>query len=667
MAQSPRAMQLGVPQSPLSVLQPTVQEANVAAQVLAATSAAGGLTGAVDPNQEVVIRSPMAGLSTIRSPMQLPGMRTASPTLMPAEPIALPPVTGSVPGTAVVRSPTGVGALPLPPRSPAISPVPAPLPNLPSMQGLSPLPMPPSSPRSARPMPVGAQALPGMSPRATPTLPAPPSPLRHKTPSPQTGPMSQVQTELPGLPVAVSLGSPASRLPLPGEVTSYPLTGGVSPGNLQPLAPARGVNSPLPASPSVITQLTSKTSPMVVVAPTPQNTPVAGPVPLPLPSSASSSPKPLTPVGTSVSSSPRAKEVKMSPGLSPLPSPSRTFNTYAKAITENSIDDLLMAKGYAPLDIITLNTDKDKVYYIKAENPVGDIVFIQTDKSGGLTVQLPNRTVVKISEGSSIPTSVKISAMECAGSAVCGAAFQCNGELCILQRKDDGKIYQATYVVTETPRETKMTPFGSPVAFPVITLTEIESNNDDAIARVHKATLEIQQAAKISSTQQLVDTSKSINTLATQMNTLVTAYQKMHEFRDAEVFNNVKEIDRLRGLSQPLSEENQVKYKATVDKLFNLSMTFIQLVTFAKEYAAVQQQIDELTLKTNDAIYGMYIEARRSYDSKVSKQLQNATAWGLPAELNNVTDFNQLVTGQWQGANVPETPAITSFRRVLKS
>ena len=62
----------------------------------------------------------------------------------------------------------------------------------------------------------------------------------------------------------------------------------------------------------------------------------------------------------------------------------------------------------------------ERAIYIKAHNICGDICFIDITKSGGLSVQLSNRTRVKAVQGSTISTAVITSTQECAGNGVCG-------------------------------------------------------------------------------------------------------------------------------------------------------------------------------------------------------------------------------------------------------
>lgn len=661
---------------------PTAAESSIATQALAAISASGGLSGML-PASTRVMRSPTAGISALRaSPLvPLPGTPGGATSLMGNEPVSLPSLPGSVSGATVVSSPLGTGVVsavtPIVPATPRNTPLPLPpsptrrsatpvlgstgsvaLPTLPVLPPASPLPY------LAAASPVGVASPLSYPSYTTPSplpLPASFSPLPASF-SPLPLPASAIGT--PSLPLALPLGTVNSSLAQSGGVTTFPLTGGVSPM----VAAASGLALPLPARVgSALPPPTPASSPASSPFLAAETAPTDAAVLLGL-----GTPRTVTnvsPVLTSASASPRALIATPVTTVTPLPPASRAFNSYAAGIKENSIDDLLISKGYLRLDTISLDIEKDKAMYIKAINPVGDIVFIHADKSGGLSVQLANRTVVKISDGTSIPRSVKIRAEQCANSAACGIAFQCEGDYCFVNRNNKGEMLEGTFITSETASDKKITPYGSYVAYPVITLSEIESNNDDAIVRVRKATMEIQREARAHSATILNDASgkggliPSVRLLDERLRFLQARYNDMHTFREVEVKRALGLIDQYRRMPQPLSAENQAKYKMVVDKLYNLNLTFVQLVSFMGEYAQTQKAIDDLIVKANDSINNLYWEARRTYDDEVSKALRDATAWGLPAQLNSIP-WPQFQAGEWTG--VPETPAVSGLRRLVK-
>lgn len=379
---------------------------------------------------------------------------------------------------------------------------------------------------------------------------------------------------------------------------------------------------------------------------------------LPLPSSASSLPRALTPAGAATS----AAEIKAIESRE-----SSQFASYAEAIAQDNIDVLLVTKGYVRIDTIMLNdAGREVVQYIKAINPMGDIVFIEMDRSGALSVQMADRTVVRVSQGSSIPTSVRVSAETCAGSAACGVAFQCADGVCVLQRDQTGQLYEGNFIITESPSNKRILPVGSPVAFPVIKLTEILTDPEGTILRVRQATANIQASARTNSLKELDALVGSTKNLDDRINTLKLAFYKMNEFREKEVATAIGLINMFRNMPQPLSAENQAKYKSLVDRLFVLNLTFIQLVSFVDEVIRMRNEIDSMIVRTNDSINGFFLKTRESYDPQISDQIRNAEVWGLPKELNSVGDYNALISGQWAG-QIPSTPALESFKRVLPS
>jgi hypothetical protein len=590
-------------------------EAQIAAIALE-TVAATGAMATLPPSSR---RTPMTGMPSIRpqTVVPLPGTLGGAPLLENILPLTSSLGATAVPGTIVVQSPA---TLPVaPPRAPALprpTPRPPSLPTRPDtvrtdVKTLSPTV---TTPGQITGSPLMLDQTSSKAPTTVTVVRTPPSPSRVLLPpSPGRVPRSAVKT--PPSPIR------SSTLP--------PLAGG-------------GVMSPLP--------LPAVSGPIL---------PDDGVKDLPVPSGVS--------VRSSRIRTPAEVKAGSKPALSALPPATSRFESYADAVDANSINDLLMQKGYASLDTITMNVNGgESAFYIKAINSLGDIVFIESNRTGGLSVQLADRTLVKVTDGSSIAQSVKVSALNCAGSAVCGVAFQCEGEFCILRRRNDGQIDQGTYIVAEGPQDKAVTPLGSAVAYPIILMSELETNNEDAIKRVRMATVKIQQVAKDTTLKKLNEAKASATSLADRLNALSLAYNKMHSFRESEVAQAINRVNALRLKPQPLSAEDQALYKNLIDQLYNHNVTAGELFDFASNFASkAQPEIESLRIRTIDGINSFFVKARKSYDAKISAPLRDARTWELPVELNKVPDAD-LMSGQWNVA-VPDTPQLAMFKRLLVS
>lgn len=631
-------------------------------------------------------------------------------------------IDGSVPGSSVVKSPTGEvqSYLPMPvdlsrgsSRSPTNSPPSSPIlpPSSPQRTTL----LPPSPGRANYHSPRSPLISPLHRPASPLPLPTPASPLPLPTPasprpikSPAFG--SPEAVVAPASPRAGTLQSPFGTVLSPRPASLSPFNAGPSPATLpvQQLSYGRSI-PPLPRS---VTQ--EPASPKLLespfVIPTPASpylvpsSPRSSPSPIPfLPSpytpqssatgrsSASSFPKTLTPSGTPVASvsalpsastptTPRNSPLSVSgvpvasspssphdatPDTSPLPQASARFESVARAIHENQHDDLLISSGYVSLETVTIAGDhRDKALYVKAYNSVGDICFINADRPGVLTVQLENRTLVKIAEGSSVPKSVKISAANCAGNASCGVAFQCEGEFCMINREDTGKFRELTYITTESASEKRITPVNSPVAFPIITLSEIQQDNQGCISRVRKATDLIQANALAISSKENMELLESTRLLADRMAALHHAYNALHAYRKREVEGFMQHIDAFRKLPQPLSEANQVLYKSNVDRLFKLNTTCTKLLGFMDKYNKMKSTVQEAITLTNDSYFGLYLEVKENYTPDISRDLMKSQEfWGLPAQMDNLS-LADLIAGKW--GDMPDTMATRSLARLVR-
>lgn len=643
-----------------------LQEVDLATRALDVVTQSGALPSGVRLSNGSTVRAP--------SVLNLPAVTSAS-VPSPGTPGGIPSLggregaiihtPGAVSGTTVVTSSEGVGTL----GNARIVPQPTQqLPVLSSAQLPALAPSRLSLPRRTAVLPSRTGVITAVAPPSPTRFVSPPSPTRFVAPPSPTRASAQNIANLPtrttDLSPTVAVNAPNfttatgnqrtstfpgtgdSQLPAQAVITpgvvAAPLTAPVVTTNtLQAMSPAN-IGQVLSA-PRVLTQQ-PQVQPQVLSAPLLGQPVVQTPV--------------LTPANTPrVLSAPMDAKV-----LSPLPS--ARFSNYSSAVDSNNIDDLLMKKGYTALQYITLDNE-DQVAYIKAENPIGDIVIIKADKAGLINVQLPNRTVVKVSDGSQVPKSVKVSAATCAGSASCGVAFECEGDYCIMNRNNDGSLSTGTYALSETVVNRTLTPFGSPVAYPVITLSEIEANNEAAIVTARKATETIQNESRKATRDLFSNLIQQSAGTTFQLQQVNTALDNFHNAIAGERKTYLAMADRYRSLPQPLSSQNQENYKQIVDHLFKLNKTFDKLQRFTYQYhgqllPAVQTQ----TTQALDAFNELYVKARKTLDPGVSGWLLKAGLWGLPPQLNAVPSAD-LMKGDL--GTTPLTPSVQSLGRVLKT
>ena len=307
----------------------------------------------------------------------------------------------------------------------------------------------------------------------------------------------------------------------------------------------------------------------------------------------------------------------------------------------NVIDSLLLKKGYIRINNIVIDGENgQKVAYAKAYNIAGDICFIDITKPGKITIQLSDRTLVKISEGTSIPSKIMMNSLDCAGTGVCGIAFDCNGEYCMARRNDSGQVESSAYITVSKPAEALIGDVNSIVAYPIITLDEIENNNEDCLRRVRSSTIYIQRGMLKESMVDFSHRLAATTSLSNQLKSFQNVYVKSYESRNKEHKRLLSELDahRTRQMSgQDLPHENVSEICKITDRLYNLTLINNDIVEYSSILSDYKKQLMDLEIKIRDAQMAMYIKNRRIFNHHQCETMK-PSVWGLPEEFISVSD-----------------------------
>lgn len=321
------------------------------------------------------------------------------------------------------------------------------------------------------------------------------------------------------------------------------------------------------------------------------------------------------------------------------------------------LDRALGDFGYTKLDVITTRTeDREKVAYIKAFNSEGNIVFILADRPGSLSID--GRIVVQAADSPVVGASLRMRSEQCASASGCGVLLQCDRMFCVLRRDDTGKIHEENLAASSIPS-------GSTIrgVFPVITLSEILTDNKDATLRVRQATEAIQRSSLESSLRGIQRLESSSRDLLIHINAYHRYYQELQQQHLIEVKAVRQVASQYEALQQqgPLSPEDMVKKQQIVEKLWRLNEMSLKLSDGVANLVRYQEKIDSLILGVKDAFFQLFVEAKEHLDPEISRQTLDATHWGLPPEINRLTALRAEVGS----LSVPSTPEMQSLRRVL--
>ncbi len=336
-----------------------------------------------------------------------------------------------------------------------------------------------------------------------------------------------------------------------------------------------------------------------------------------------------------------------------------------------AVDEVLFEKGYVIINVVQMG-GTGEVSFVQAFNRKGDICYIKINKWGSISFDLKDRSVVTVSPASTIAHSMKVSTMECAKNASCGVFFQCEGEMCYVNRDQEGKMEDTSFVSVTKPSDSLMTQVGSPVAYPVITFTEIEQDNENAVKRVRLATVAIQKQATKVNLEQLDNLCKEAYYLAECIDKMKIAAAKMYEFRFAETNRYLKLANSYDEMAaqKELSAINQEKRKEVVSRLSNLSNVNTQLLGFTDESSRIiKEHIKTSDIISSDVYYSMFTEARKNFSGDVSRNLLKAEVWNLPVQMDRVdmkkSHANYYVDSSDNIVEVPLTKSVEKLNHSL--
>jgi hypothetical protein len=221
--------------------------------------------------------------------------------------------------------------------------------------------------------------------------------------------------------------------------------------------------------------------------------------------------------------------------------------------TASSIEKELVSYGYMPMEKVIIRTKSDdKARYVKAMNKVGQTLFIELDGEGVVQVTSKDITLTQTNKSTMVPYSAKMGTMNCLDLDVCGVAFECSNGICTLQRdiRSTSPVETTFTTVEEYAPKTALVK-GSPVAYPIIRLSEIRNNNELVLRTVNKAVQKLRNDSHSTCTHYLQESSQIINEMSNEYNRFVNnqrnlfkSLSKSIEILETKVLE-VHDVDRL--------------------------------------------------------------------------------------------------------------------------
>lgn len=268
-------------------------------------------------------------------------------------------------------------------------------------------------------------------------------------------------------------------------------------------------------------------------------------------------------------------------------------DSVSRFVTESDHSDIDRILSDNMYTVISRYVISEHMTYIKAISPLGDVLFIHVDQKGVSTVDIGDFTTVRSVEGKKISVSDKTAAATCTSQSTCGVALQCEDELCVIVRTDDGHNEQNSFMLTEGYSEKTITPVGSSIAFPVVKLSEIKLDPRGTAERIASASMKI------------YDNSYSIST--SELGSLMSQIEKLHdhsrrftEVRDTHIRKHTLDIYKLSTMAKKhfqeylkgtMSADNHKRYTSVLVNIYARTRELTKIISVSNTVAQLEQEI----------------------------------------------------------------------------
>lgn len=423
----------------------------------------------------------------------------------------------------------------------------------------------------------------------------PPSPSRvtvPPSPSRVTVPPSPSRISVPPSPSRITVPPSPSRItvpPSPSRISVPP-----SPSRISvPPSPSR--MTPLTASIPVSTQRTGVVSSLPSASNLSARTPVMTPSGIPIPT-----------LERSVTSDQALSS--LTPTMSPsveIMSDGFEIRDYQGIIANASIENELLNSGYVPMSRIVVQDDSGQrqTQYIKSINKKGQKVFILVDANGYTTARASDLTLVETHPVSIVPYSLKVGAYECAGTDVCGVAFECGSDaVCMLTRgKDDLSPKEATFVFVEQSAPTigSIQTEGSVMTYPVIRLSEIRANPELVLENTDVVTRRLRNSAYQIELQELDEAQQAISRLD-------EAFSRFNAIRENAAMKLTRTLQQLEEWNEiylsnpPDTDDLKDRYRRLQSNLTQRNEGISNLLRLMKRVSDKRTEIELITDEINE-------------------------------------------------------------------
>lgn len=338
-----------------------------------------------------------------------------------------------------------------------------------------------------------------------------------------------------------------------------------------------------------------------------------------------------------------------SPVQSTSTSTSASAHSHSHLDVAHNINHIITEHNYIILQTISHN---NTVNYVKAYSEAGDIVFIHVNRDGSFVV---DGNVVEVIHGEEldIDESFKSNLSQCSGNN-CGVGFECNKGFCMVKKEDSGELFEHSFIVSNESSNRTIITENSPVAFPIVTIDEIEANNAMVVKSIRDSTRAIQERVKTHAAQKSAEFLAQLERLhhERKLARFNERFDKLIKYWEMQRDTYIKYLNTFRQMKHPLSPANKERYDALIKTLHHHNELYIRLFTFIDEFNTTIKTLDYLDNKFTASYYEMFLTVINYYPKNIENHnkvgpkyvdnpIRHPGNWDLPSELYGV-DHSQL-------------------------
>jgi len=264
------------------------------------------------------------------------------------------------------------------------------------------------------------------------------------------------------------------------------------------------------------------------------------------------------------------------------------FETFEGIPEDQDIEQALLQKGFISTERILTRDDDGNIscQFIKARDNLGHSLYVELDTTcsdgfGYLAVSPSDKLLSVSSEASVIPYSLKVGSFEASTSDLYGVGFECDGQTCIMARKDNS--LNPVETVFSVSKNNSEQPFGiqqhHPVPFPIVKMSEILAFPDQVHKNVRSGHARMRNIAFESSM-------KDVKQMKHHVSELHSEVQKFDELASSisngltQTIGQLEEYHRIfenRGIRNPDEAEKMASIRFNLGKRNELLIDYISL------------------------------------------------------------------------------------------